>query len=286
MVSKRKLLQVWFAVLFGLVLATGITARAQAALSAGSGILSPASESVIQGEVAVEGIAHHPGFRKWQLDLLLHGEDPTFVAVGETMQPESGALATLDSTRYPNGKHVLRLRVVYTGLNYDEYFTPISIENANTPPPLEAAPTDGETPAPLPTTAEILKAADGVLGAGVPEGRRWVEVDISDQMLTAWQGEEIVLRTKVSTGKPGWRTLPGTFNVYVKYPKTRMTGPGYDTPDVPWTMYYHLGFAIHGAYWHNNFGQPMSHGCVNMRPEEARWLYEFTPNGAQVVVHY
>lgn len=278
------LLRVWMAVLFALAFFAISTREAQATLSAGSGIVSPASEAVVQGAVTVEGVAHHPGFRKWQLDLLLHGDSPTFVAVGETMQPEAGALTTLDTTRYPNGSHVLRLRVVYTGLNYDEYLTPIIIENSGAPSPSEATPADDEAPAPLPTIAEILKAEDGVLGAGLPEGHRWVEIDISDQMLTARQGEEIVLRTKVSTGKPGWRTLPGTFNVYVKYPQTRMAGPGYDTPDVPWTMYYHLGFAIHGAYWHNNFGTPVSHGCVNLRVEEAKLLFDWADVGLEVVV--
>jgi hypothetical protein len=274
----------WMAVLFALALFTISTKAAQATLSAGSGILSPASEAVVQGAVTVEGIAHHPGFRKWQIDLLLHGESATFVAVGETMQPEAGSFTILDTTRYPDGSHVLRLRVVYTGLNYDEYLTPIIIENSGAPSSSEATPADDEAPAPLPTTAEILKAADGVLGAGLPEGHRRVEIDISDQMLTAWQGEEVVLRTKVSTGKPGWRTLPGTFKVYVKYPKTRMTGPGYDTPDVPWTMYYHLGFAIHGAYWHNNFGTPVSHGCVNLRVDEAKLLFDWADVGLEVVV--
>jgi lipoprotein-anchoring transpeptidase ErfK/SrfK len=63
-----------------------------------------------------------------------------------------------------------------------------------------------------------------------------------------------------------------------------MTGADYDTPDVPWTMYYSGGFAIHGAYWHNNFGTPVSHGCVNLRVPEAKALYEWAPMGTEVVV--
>jgi lipoprotein-anchoring transpeptidase ErfK/SrfK len=117
------------------------------------------------------------------------------------------------------------------------------------------------------------------------DGKKWIEVDISDQRLTAWQGDVPVFETTVSTGKPGFRTLPGVFNVYRKYEKTRMTAYDYDTPDVPWTMYYSGGFAIHGAYWHNNFGTPVSHGCVNLRVPEAQALYEWAPMGTEVVVN-
>jgi hypothetical protein len=251
------------------------------AASASNGIISPAAEAVVSGVVAVEAVAHHPGFRKWQLDLLVNGDEAQtrFLAVSEEMQPEANVLTSLDTTGFPDGDHLLRLRVVYTGLQYDEFYTPIKIRNSNPPPPPEAAPDEPRLPGP-----EILVAADGILGAGAPEGRRWVEVDISDQTLTAWQGETVVLRTKVSTGKPGWRTLPGTFNVYVKYPQTRMVGPGYDTPDVPWTMYYYQGFALHGAYWHNNFGAPVSHGCVNLRVDEAKLLFDWANIGLEVVV--
>jgi hypothetical protein len=228
-------------------------------------------------------VAHHPGFRKWQLDLLVEGDAQRarFLAVSEEMQPEADVLTVLDTTRFPDGEHVLRLRVVYTGLQYDEFYTPIEIRNRNTSP---ALPDDQSSDQPQLPAAEILVAGDGVLGAGAPEGRRWVQVDISDQTLTAWQGDTVVLKTKVSTGKPGWRTLPGTFNVYVKYPQTRMTGPGYDTPNVPWTMYYYQGFAIHGAYWHNNFGTPVSHGCVNLPVETAKMLFDWADVGLEVVV--
>ncbi len=117
------------------------------------------------------------------------------------------------------------------------------------------------------------------------DGKKWIEIDISDQHLTAWQGDVPVFETTVSTGKPGYRTLPGVFNVYSKYEQTRMRGVDYDTPDVPWTMYYSGGFAIHGAYWHNNFGTPVSHGCVNLRVPEAKALYEWAPMGTEVVVN-
>ena len=79
--------------------------------------------------------------------------------------------------------------------------------------------------------------------------------------------------------------VKGRFRVYAKYRATPMRGPGYYLPNVPWTMYFYGGYAIHGTYWHNNFGTPMSHGCVNMKIPEAKWLYNWTPRGTLVVVH-
>ena len=72
----------------------------------------------------------------------------------------------------------------------------------------------------------------------------------------------------------------------VKYRYTDMRGPGYFLPDVPFTMYFYQGYGIHGTYWHNNFGTPMSHGCINMRTSEAEWVYNFSEVGTTVVVHY
>ena len=195
-------------------------------------------------------------------------------------QAEQGVLTSLDTTRFPNGNYRLRLRVVHKGLNYDEYFTPITINNPNAPAALEV-PALGDAPAPTPTPAP----SNEPLGQGVPDGRRWIEVDISDQTLTAWQGDTVVLKTQVSTGKPGYETVTGTFYVNTKLRYAHMIGPDYNTPDVPWTMYYYQGFAVHGAYWHNNFGRPVSHGCVNMRVNESKLLFEWASIGTEVVVH-
>ena len=63
-----------------------------------------------------------------------------------------------------------------------------------------------------------------------------------------------------------------------------MTGPGYDLPDVPWTMYFYQDYGIHGTYWHHNFGHPMSHGCVNMQTDDAKWLYDWAPLGTSVLI--
>jgi LysM repeat protein len=130
-----------------------------------------------------------------------------------------------------------------------------------------------------PTTKDLIRTAPA-------DGSRWIEVNLSDQTLTAWQGDVPVLYTSVSTGTYLYPTVTGRYAVNTKYSSQRMTGPGYDLPGVPWVMYFYSGYAIHGAYWHNNFGTPMSHGCVNMRPDEAQILYNWADYGTEVYVHY
>jgi LysM repeat protein len=123
--------------------------------------------------------------------------------------------------------------------------------------------------------------------AGAPrDGKRRITINLSNQTLTAYQGDVVVMHTYVSTGKAETPTVTGTFEIGIKYESQRMYGPGYDLPGVPWVMYFFRDYAIHGAYWHMNWGTPMSRGCVNMRPEEARMLYEWAAPGTEVVVHY
>lgn len=114
---------------------------------------------------------------------------------------------------------------------------------------------------------------------------RWLEIDLSRQRLVAWEGNQPVYAVVVSTGKPSTPTRVGTFTIQTKYREARMTGPGYDIPDVPYTMYYDGGMAIHGAYWHNLFGTPVSHGCTNVAVDHARWFFEWASVGTPVVVH-
>lgn len=117
---------------------------------------------------------------------------------------------------------------------------------------------------------------------------RWILVDLSDQTVTAYQGVQPVFSTLASTGLPGTPTVQGEFNIYVKYEATRMIGGHgrdyYDLPNVPHTMYFYEGYALHGAYWHNNFGYPMSHGCVNLSLPDAKQFYDWATVGTRVVV--
>jgi lipoprotein-anchoring transpeptidase ErfK/SrfK len=111
-------------------------------------------------------------------------------------------------------------------------------------------------------------------------------VDLSQQMLYAYEGDTIVASFLVSTGVPAFPTVTGKFHIYIKLESTLMAGPGYYLPNVPYTMYFYKGYGIHGTYWHNNFGQPMSHGCVNMYTPDAEWLFYWASEGTLVNIHY
>jgi LysM repeat protein len=120
-----------------------------------------------------------------------------------------------------------------------------------------------------------------------PTGGKWIDIDLSSQTVRAMRGNTAVRRMLTSTGISRYPTPVGSFRVYAKYRAVRMTGccPRYDLPGVPYTMFFYRGYALHGTYWHSNFGHPMSHGCVNLRTSDARWLYGWAPNGTLVKIH-
>ncbi len=105
------------------------SAAAAAPSGPAGGILQPKANSTVHGVVSIVGFAHHATFQKWQLDLLLDGTNETFLALGETPVDAGTELYAWDTTRYPNGRHLLRLRVVYAGMNYDEYTVPLTLQN-------------------------------------------------------------------------------------------------------------------------------------------------------------
>jgi hypothetical protein len=151
------------------------------------------------------------------------------------------------------------------------------------------------------------------IASHIPFGKKRVEVKLSTQMLTAYEEDQIVLQTKIASGIPQakvphgsipTKTPTGNFNVYSKMPSKHM-GDGivtadidaYELPGVPWVSFFAPhGVAFHGTYWHNNYGITMSHGCVNMKTDEAKWLFrwldfraeantvETTGFGTQVIV--
>lgn len=119
-----------------------------------------------------------------------------------------------------------------------------------------------------------------------PEGYsgRWIQVSLSKQRLTAYEGERAVYSTAISSGLPRTPTVVGTFAIRTKLRSQNMSGPGYFLRNVPHVMYFYAGYAIHGAYWHNRFGRPMSHGCVNLPLGAAAWMYNWASVGTPVVV--
>jgi hypothetical protein len=116
---------------------------------------------------------------------------------------------------------------------------------------------------------------------GVAADERWVHVDLSEQTLVAYEGDRPVFGTLVSTGRAGFETPTGTFRIQSKHVSTTMDDTesateAYSIEDVPWTMYFEGSYALHGAFWHDSFGHVRSHGCVNLAPADARWIFQWT----------
>ena len=123
------------------------------------------------------------------------------------------------------------------------------------------------------------------------QGGRWISVNLFEQTLAVYEQGELVYATLISSGLRGWWTRPGAFQVYLKLEKDTMRGAFeadrsdyYYLEDVPWVLYYDDARALHGTYWHNNFGYPQSHGCVNLAPADAHWIFNWAEEGTWVYV--
>jgi hypothetical protein len=119
---------------------------------------------------------------------------------------------------------------------------------------------------------------------GVPAGAKWIEVDIFEQTIAAYEGGRMVYATLVSSGRTGTATPPGLYSSWAKIREGKMSSPDtedgdplyYYIEDVPWTMYFHEGYSIHAAFWHDAFGFTRSHGCVNLAPRDALWFFNWS----------
>jgi lipoprotein-anchoring transpeptidase ErfK/SrfK len=154
-----------------------------------------------------------------------------------------------------------------------------------TPTPL---PTDTSTPTftPYPTDTDYPTQEPVEYDLPEPGGDgRWIDVDLSDQVIYAFEDNEIVRSFLVSTGTWLHPTITGQYYIYVKYEYSDMAGPGYYLPDVPYVMYFYDGYGLHGTYWHSNFGTPMSHGCINLTIPDSEWLYYWADIGTLVNIH-
>lgn len=125
--------------------------------------------------------------------------------------------------------------------------------------------------------AAALPEESRVLGESSGD-EKWIEVDLTNQRIRAHEGDRIVYDFLISSGK--WAETPvGEYRIWSKFKYTKMeggvkgTGTYYYLPNVPYAMFFYKGFGIHGTYWHNNFGQPMSHGCVNASIADAEKLF-------------
>ncbi len=115
----------------------------------------------------------------------------------------------------------------------------------------------------------------------VPRKAKWIDINLYEQVLEAFEGNRLVYATLISSGLPEFETPTGLFRIWGKVRMAKMSGGKmgmdyYYLEDVPYHMYFSAGVAMHGAYWHDNFGMKQSHGCVNLAPRDAYWLFNWT----------
>lgn len=132
-----------------------------------------------------------------------------------------------------------------------------------------------------------VKLAKPMPPSDLAPGEKWIDVDLTRQALVAFEGEKPVFATLISSGRRNlddkerdFPTPTGTFRIREKHVTNTMDGDvasdgPYSIDDVPWVMYFHGGYALHGAFWHDRFGAERSHGCVNLAPEDARTLFNW-----------
>ncbi|QQS18996.1 L,D-transpeptidase [Candidatus Saccharibacteria bacterium] len=136
------------------------------------------------------------------------------------------------------------------------------------------------------TVTQSPFASKTISGSG-----RWIDVNLSSQTATLFIDNTVFASYVISSGRAATPTNVGEFYIRSKYPMQTMSGTingeYYNVPNIPWVSYFNSdGEAFHGTYWHSNFGTPMSHGCINMRIEDAKVVYDFAPIGTRVTVHY
>ena len=151
---------------------------------------------------------------------------------------------------------------------------------------------------PPPSYADLF--ADAPMGDnGVPEysviptEEKWISVDLDHQRAYAWEGNKLIKRFAISSGKARTPTVTGVFRIWAKVSSqtmeggSRAAGDYYNLPNVQWVQYFYQDYSFHGAYWHNNFGVPMSHGCVNMTNSDAKWLFDWaSPTVSYIGWHF
>ncbi|CAN5431031.1 hypothetical protein BH09MYX1_BH09MYX1_20050 [soil metagenome] len=207
-------------------------------------------------------------------------------------------LAAQDGGAAPEGNGTTLLLTGDYGIRYVEdekgklkYTTPIP---KLTPVELSGDPrTEGGVVYQRTTAGFWVRLADGIVPAVEPPSdlgpnEKWIDVDLQKELLVAFEGKHAVYATKVSSGRRNpydpehdFPTPTGTFRIYEKHVSVTMDGNvaadgPYSIEDVPWVMYFQGSYALHGAFWHNGFGSPRSHGCVNLAPTDARELFFWT----------
>lgn len=228
--------------------------------------VAPASEGKYEYLEITEGCSHRTD------ELCIWAYAGPGLNYEKVYQLEKGMLLKVDGTKEVNGQ-------TWDHVHFDEWI--------RYP---ERSPADWYVPS---VSGKIIHAGtiETLTTTPSPSNKRIV-VDLSDQMLYAYDGDKEFLTARVSTGSGTTPTPTGTFSVYRKTPTRYMQGPlpgvsdiSFDLPGVSWDMYFTKdGAAIHGTYWHNAYGTEQSDGCVNLPPELAKILYDWAPLGTKVVI--
>jgi lipoprotein-anchoring transpeptidase ErfK/SrfK len=129
------------------------------------------------------------------------------------------------------------------------------------------------------TTAFVPQSLDHLTPITLPNDAKWIRVDLSEQTVVAYERHKPVRAFLISSGLPGTPTVTGRFHIRMKVSEQTMVGGVgsmyYNLPGVKWVQYFYQDYGFHGTYWHSNFGQPMSHGCINMTDADAKWLFDW-----------
>ncbi len=257
-----------------------ITGCAVFLFAAWSAVRSPVLASIINGGNAPQIEARVPGESFAQVYIA----KPTYTPVGSQPIAQQQVQPTVTFTQIPQQVVILPTDVSATEVVVQPTATTEAVAVVETGVAVAEAAIIPDTPTPEyvePTAVANVPAPVSSPGNGV----HWFDVDLSDQRMYAYEGDTLVNSFVVSTGTWQTPTLVGRFKVWIKLKSAPMSGPGYYLPNVPHIMYYDGDYGIHGAYWHNNFGVPMSHGCINLSLPDAEWAYNFASVGTVVNVH-
>lgn len=250
------------------------------AVAMGAALLAIAQEQIATAADLMQSDAEFDAGRLLSFDpaATLNGEDLFGIDNSDLSGDESIGLN--DSLNYADAADLQSTSVL---LPQDMTASP-----QNLPGEAPAA-SQGDAPGWPQTTAETTLAGRA---SNPPSSGHWVDVNLSQQKVTAYIGSTPIKTVWTSTGTRIHPTVVGTFRVWIKIRSTRMSGGSrargdyYSLPNVPYVMYFYRGYGLHGTYWHHNFGHPMSHGCVNLTIADSAWFYNFGFVGMVVRTHY
>lgn len=192
-----------------------------------------------------------PGFAQTALDL----------TAGSVASSEAGEIASLVAT---------------AALSEVSVKPPLPFNGPQIGPLIKRAPMDDIERR---TTAFIPGSLDHLTAIELPDEEKWIRVDLSEQIVVAYRKDQPVRAFVISSGLSRTPTVQGEFRIITKVQEQTMYGGQgayyYNLPGVKWVQYFYKDYGFHGTYWHSNFGQPMSHGCINMTNADAKWLFDW-----------